>query len=204
MTNDALSDLWNSTPNRPAAEAGDHLASEFVARLRHRRRLQAWWLAWTFVALTGTTSLVVIQLVRQGSAGVAGQSALWPMLALPWLAAFIFLRRFRRERKTPGSSIPPLHVALVAARASNEAECRRLFGVGTLLLVMTPVTALAIWQLHLAGKATASQAWSMALVFGAALTLGGGLATWRYRRHLVPERSRIDALLRDLDAFDAR
>ena len=204
MTNDTLSDLWNSTPNRPAAEAGDHLASEFVTRLRQRRRLQAWWLAWTFVALTGATSLVVIQLVKQGSAGVAGQGALWPMLALPWFAAFIFLRRFRRERKTPGASISPLHVALLAARASNQAERRRLLGVGTLLLVMAPVAALAVWQLHGAGKATASQAWSMALVFGAALTLGGGFATWRYRRHLVPERSRIDSLLRDLESFDAR
>ena len=200
MTNDALSDLWNSAPNRPAADAGERLAVEFVTRHRRRRQFQAWWLAWTFFALTVATSLVVIHLIKHGFAGVAGQWTLWPMLALPWGAAFIFLLRFRQEGTSGGATISPLPEVLVAALASNRAERHRLIGVGTLLVVITPLSALAIWQLHVAGKVTVDQMGSMALVFGVALALGGGFVTWRYRRQLAPEHRRIEALLRDVES----
>jgi LPXTG-motif cell wall-anchored protein len=203
MNNDALNELWNSAPNRPLPEAGERLAVHFLTRLRKRRLYQGWWLAWTFLALTGTTALAVVQIVKHGSTAVTGQWALWPMLALPWGAAFLFLRRYFRECVAPTLSVSPLHAALVAARAGNLMERRRLIGVGILLLAMLPITALAIWQLHLAGKTTADQAWSMALVFGLALALGGGFVTWRYRRHLVPERCKIEALLRALESTNA-
>ena len=198
MTTDPLNDLWNSPPNRPEADAGERLASHFVDSLRKRRRFQAWWLAWTFFALTGVTTVAVLHVVSQGPAGVAGQWAMWPMLALPWSVALIFLRRFRQERVAASLVAPSLLAALLSALAGNRAERRRVVGVGVLLLVTAPMSALAIWQLRLAGKATTDQAWSMALVFGAALMLGGGFVLSRYRHHLVPEGRKIEALLGDL------
>lgn len=199
MTNDMLNDLWNSAPNCPAPEAAERLTAEFLTRLRRRRRFQAWWLGWTFLALAAVTTIAVAQLIRHGAAGLAGQWALWPMLVLPWSAAILFLRRFRLERVAKGSVTSPLLAALVAARASNAAERRRHVAVGALLVTMAPISALAIWQLHVAGKATADQAWSMGLVFGLALALGGGFVTVRYRRHLIPECNKIATLLRDIE-----
>jgi hypothetical protein len=200
MTTDGLDDLWNSAPNRPPAEAGARLATHFVTRLRKRRQFQRWWFAWTFLALTGATGIAVTQLVKHGVAAFAGQWALWPMLLLPWSAAFLFLRRFYRDGPVRQSTISSVRTALVAARAGNLAERRRLVRVGMLFCTMVPITAVAIWQLHLAGKASVDQAWSMAVVFGFALLLGGGFVTWRYRRQLEPERRKIESLLRDLES----
>ena len=200
MNTDPLNALWNSPANVPATNAGQQLAAHFLARLRQHRRFQAWWLGWTFLSLTGVTSLVVSHLIRNGAGGVAGQWALWPLLALPWGAAFVFLHRFRQEGSTTTGPTPTLQAALSAAHAANRAERRRLLGIGALLVVTAPVSALVIRQLHVAGKATTDQAWSMALVFGVGLALGGTFVLWRYWQHVVPERRRIESLLRDLEA----
>ncbi|HEY0943786.1 MAG TPA: hypothetical protein VGD81_00905, partial [Opitutaceae bacterium] len=138
--------------------------------------------------------------VQQGPLALAGQWALWPLLLLPWSAAIHFLRKFLREGAPPKSSIPPLRDALLTARQGNRAERRRLAVIAILLGALAPITAVAIRQLHLAGKASVNEAWSMALVFGLALALGGGSVAWRYRRRLVPERRRLESLLRDLES----
>jgi hypothetical protein len=75
--------------------------------------------------------------------------------------------------------------------------------VGALFVVMTPLLALALWQLHATGKTSVSEAWSMALVFGVVLGSGAAFMTWRFRRRLLPERRKIDALLHDLEDDDA-
>jgi hypothetical protein len=200
MNTDPLNALWNSPANAPASNAGQQLAVHFLARRRKRRQFQAWWLGWTFVSLTGVTLLVVSHIIRNGASGVAGQWALWPLLALPWSAAFVFLHRFRQEGSASVGSTPTLQAALRSAHAATLAERRRLIGVGALLLVTAPVSALVIQQLRDAGKATTDQAWSMALVFGIGLALGGTLVHWRYWHHVVPERRRIESLRRDLEA----
>jgi hypothetical protein len=199
MNTDPLHALWNSAPNVPTTAAAEHLAAAFLARQRKRRQLQAWWLAWTFFALTIGTGLLVIHLVRNGVSGVTGQWALWPLLALPWCAAVIFLRRFRQEGSAfvDGTNLP---AALRGALASNLAERRRLSLVGALLIATVPILALTVRQLHDAGKATVDQAWSMGIVFGAGLALGGLFVLWRYWHHLVPESRRIESLLRESDA----
>jgi len=59
---------------------------------------------------------------------------------------------------------------------------------------------LAVRQLYASGKATADQAWSMALVFAIGLLLGVAALWIRDRFRLQPEKRQIEALLRDLDA----
>lgn len=200
MNTDPLHALWNSPGNAPAADAGQQLAAVFVARQRKRRQIQAWWLGWTFVALSSGTVLVVSHLFRHGPGGVSGQWALWPLFVLPWCAALIFLRQFRQEGSASAGSTTTVQAAMLGARASNRAERRRLSIVGALIVITAPITALVIRQLHYAGKATMDQAWSMALVFGGGLALGMTFVLWRYWHHLVPESRRIDSLLRELDA----
>ncbi len=200
MNTDPLHALWNSPRNVPTADAGQQLAAVFVARQRRNRQLLTWWLVWTFLALSSVTTLAIVNLTENGAASLSGQWALWPILALPWCAAFVFLRRFRQEASTLVHCTANLRSALSSALASNLAERRRLSLVGGLIVLTAPITALAIRQLHEAGRATIDQAWSMAAVFGAGLALGGTFVLWRYWHVLVPESRRIDSLLRDLDA----
>jgi hypothetical protein len=200
MNTDPLHALWNSPSNVPTADAGQQLAAVFSARQRRSRQLQIWWLAWTFLALSSVTALAIVNLTENGASSLSGQWALWPLLALPWCAAIIFLRRFRREGSAPVDCSANLRSALRIALASNLSERRRLSVVGGLIVLTAPIAALAIRQLQEAGKATIDQAWSMAAVFGAGLALGGMFVLWRYWHVLVPESRRIDSLLRDMDA----
>ena len=200
MNTDPLNDLWNSATNQPDAEAGPRLAAQFTNRLRKRRRFQAWWLGWTVCAMTAVTILAIIHVVRNGVSGVADQWPLLPLLALPWFVTLRFLRAFLRAKAGPASSALPLQAALIAARASNLAERRHFIVISWLFAAMTPLLALAVWQLHLGGKASVDQAWSMALAFGTILASSMAIQVVRYRRRLLPEKQTIDTLLRDLDA----
>lgn len=202
MNSDPLHALWTSASNQPAPAVGRQLADRFVARLRRRRRFQAGWLAWTLLVLSAVTVLVLRQTLLRGPAEILAQWALLPMLGLPWLAALYFLQTYRREARVPAAVERSLRAALVAAQASNRAERRRLALVGGLLAAMLPLSALAVWQLHAAGKAPGNQAWSLAAGLAAALAAGAVVVAGRYYWQLRPERRMLDLLLRELETSD--
>lgn len=202
MNTDPLHTLWTSEANLPDPAAGRRLADQFVARLRRRRRFQGWWLAWTLFALSAVTLLALRQVLLRGAAEIVAHWALLPMLGLPWLAALYFLQTYRREGRATAGAALPLRAALVAAQASNHAERRRLALVGGLLAAMLPLSALAVWQLHAAGKAPGNQAWSLAAGLAAALTAGAVVVAGRYYWQLRPERRTVDLLLRELETSD--
>lgn len=202
MNHDPLHELWHSTANQPDAAAERRAAEQFAGRWRRRRRWQAVWLTWTFLALTAATGLVAVQLGR-GSIDLARQGPLLALLGAPWLAAIHFLRLFLREGANALAAAQPFTEVLRRAQAVNAAERRRLRLVGVLLGAMAPITALTVWQLHVAGKASASEAWSMGAVFAFGLAAGGGFAAWRYWARLQPERLLLEARLRELNAATA-
>ncbi|MBI2514078.1 MAG: hypothetical protein HYV96_19065 [Opitutae bacterium] len=197
MNHDPLHDLWCSPANQPDSSAGRAAAAQFAAQWRRRRRWQAAWLAWTFLALTAATALAVTQVLR-GTVDLGPRAALVPLLGLPWLAAFYFLRRHLRQGAAAPHAGEPFGEALRHAEQANAAERHRLTVIGWLLVAMTPVSALAVFQLHAAGKASAHEAWSMAAVFGVALAAGLCAVVLRLRRRLQPERRLIEARLREL------
>ncbi len=202
MNHDPLHDLWHSAANQPDAAAERRAAEQFATRWRRRRRLQAVWLAWTFFALASAAALAFVQL-RRGSVTLGTQTMLIPLLGVPWLAAVHFLRMFVQQ----GAALPhagqPFAAVVRSAEQVNTSERHRLRVIGGLLLVMMPVTALAVWQLHSAGKASASEAWSMAAVFALGLSLGLAAVVWRYRTRLVPEQRLIEVRLREIAAAPA-
>lgn len=196
-SSDPLHELWHSSANQPDAAAGRRAAEQFAARWRRQRRLQAVWLAWTFLALAGVGALAFVQL-RRGDVAFGTQAMLVPLLLVPWLAAVHFLRRYLQQGAAAPHAGQPFAEALRSAQQANLAERSRLRVIGALLVTMMPVTALAVWQLQATGKASASEAWSMAAVF--ALGLTGGLAAilWRYLLRLQPERRLIEARLHEI------
>lgn len=199
MKHDPLHDLWRSPANQPDSSAGRAAAAQFTAQWRRRRRWQTAWLAWTFLALTAATALAISQIFR-GSLHLGSNAALAPLFALPWLAAVHFLRRHLQQGAAAPHAALPFDEALRRAEQANAAERHRLTVIGWLLVAMTPVCALAVFQLHAAGKATAHEAWSMAVVFGVALAVGLCAVVLRLRWRLQPERDLIAARRRELDA----
>lgn len=199
MNPDPLDNLWRSASNQPDTD-DTRPARFFLRQLRRRRLAQGIWLLWTFLALSAVTGLAAIQFLRDSGAAMAGQTMLWPLLILPWAAALRLGWRFCRE--APGRFDPslPLPEILKAAEAGNAAERWRLRLIGGLLLVFLPITAGAIWQLHESGKASATEAWSLATFLGLALTGSGAFVGLRYRWRLLPEKRQIAALQNDLPA----
>jgi hypothetical protein len=202
MNHDPLHELWHSTANKPDAAAERRAAEQFAARWRRQRRWQALWLAWTFLALSAAAALAFVQL-RRGSVTLGEQTMLVPLFGVPWLAAVHFLRKFLQH----GAALPhagqPFAEVVRSAEQANTSERHRLRVIGVLLVTMAPVTALAVWQLHAAGKASVSEAWSMAAVFALGLALGLTAVAWRYRTCLQPERRLITARLRELEAISS-
>jgi len=196
-SSDPLHELWRSAANQPTSDAGRRAAEEFTARWRRQRRVQVVWLAWTFLSLGGAAGLAFVQL-RRGDVSVGMQAMLVPLLLLPWIAAVHFLRRFLQQGAAAPHAGQPFVEALRSAQQANLAERQRLRTVGALLLTMMPVTALAVWQLQAAGKASVSEAWSMAAVFAVGLTVGLSAVVWRYWVRLQPERRLIEERLREI------
>ncbi len=197
MNHDSLHALWRSAANQPDAAAERRTAGQLAARWRRQRRWQALWLAWTFLALAGAAALAFVQW-RRGAVSFGLQTMLIPVLGVPWLAAVHFLRVFLQQgRATPQAGQPFAEVVRAAAQ-TNTSERQRLRVIGALLVAMLPVTALAVWQLHAAGKASLAQAWSMAAVFALGLALGLTAVVWRYRARLQPEQRLIEARLREI------
>lgn len=202
MNHDPLHDLWHSAANQPDAAAERRAGEQFAARWRRQRRLQAVWLAWTFLALAGAAALAFVQL-RRGSVTLGTQTMLIPLLGVPWLAAVHFLRMFVQQGAALPDAGKPFAAVVRSAEQANAAERHRLRVIGALLAIMVPVTALAVWQLHAAGKASASEAWSMAAIFALGLTIGLTAVVWRYRTRLVPEQRLIEVRLREIAAAPA-
>lgn len=201
MNSDPLSELWNSAANRHDPAEGERIAVEVLVRLRRRRRVQAWWLAWTSAALSVTTAIALVQ-VTGDKEGASAPSGLWvmvPLLVVPWCVAAHFLRAFFREKRPSARASQPLRDVLGAMRESNTRERRRLLVVLALLAAMAPLTALAVHHLQQAGKLEPNEAVSMALVFALGLALGGAAVVLRLRFRLQPERRRVESLLRDFE-----
>lgn len=194
---DPLTELWGSSENQPTTAAADRLASVFVTRLRARRRFQTAWLAWTVVAMLAITGLAAVQVVaaRVHDDGILVLTAL---IAAPWLATAWLYRAWRRGAMTPALNAP-LRETILIARQANRAARLRLRVVAGLIITMLPLLAVAIAHLHGAGKLATREAWSMGLLFGAALTTSLVVMAWRDRSRLAPESRQLDALARDID-----
>ncbi|MBE2213207.1 MAG: hypothetical protein IAE82_04990 [Opitutaceae bacterium] len=194
---DPLTELWGSPENQPTTAAADRLASVFVTRMRARRRFQTVWLAWTVVAMLAISGLAGVQLAH-GRVHGDGILNLTVLIAAPWLATAWLYRTWRRGATTPAPQAP-LRETILIARQANRAARLRLRVVAGLIVTMLPLLALAITHLHEVGKLATREAWSMGLVFGAALATSLVVMAWRDRSRLAPESRQLDALARDID-----
>ena len=81
-----------SPRNNLAPDRLRNVAEQFAPQMVSRRRFRTIWLACTFLALAATTG-IAFRSVALGKASLELEWGLFPLLIVPWLFAFHFLRR---------------------------------------------------------------------------------------------------------------
>jgi hypothetical protein len=197
MNPDEMQSAWNSPRNNLPAEEQQQLARQFSRQMIRRRRFKMLWLTNTFVWLATITALA-IRTVAVGKTGLMQEWALLPLLIAPWAFALYFMRRHLNRAFSPTQGELPVADSFRAALDSNRMEQSHLKQVARLFVIMIPLLALAMRQLHAAGKVSGRELISMALFFGAILLVSGGGIAARYFGRLQPQQKRLNALLAEL------
>jgi hypothetical protein len=197
MNLNEMQNVWNSPRNNLPTEAQQSVVNQFARQMIRRRRFQSIWLINTFVWLTLITVLAV-RMLAIGQTTPGQEWGLFPLLLVPWCFAIHFLRRYLKPVVPITRGETPIVDSLRAALAANQETRSQLKLVGGLYVIMIPLLALAMRQLHVAGKVSERELISMALFFGAVLLVGGiGIAA-RYFIGLQPQQKRLTALLAEL------
>lgn len=196
MNLNEMQNVWNSPRNNLPTEAQQRLADQFARQMIRRRRFQSIWLINTFVWLTIITVLA-IRMVAIGQT-TSQEWGLFPLLIVPWGFAIHFLRRYQKPVAPITRGETTIVDSLRAALASNQETRAHVKLVGVLYVIMIPLLALGMRQLHAVGKVSERELTSMAIFFGAVLLFGGiGIAV-RYFIRLRPQQRRLNALLAEL------
>jgi hypothetical protein len=199
MNLNEMQNVWNSPRNNLPTEAQQSLANQFARQMIRRRRFQSLWLINTFVWLTLITVLAV-RMLAIGQTMPGQEWGLFPLLLVPWGFAIHFLRRYLKPVLPITRGETPIVDSLRAALASNQETRSHLKLVGVLYVIMIPLLALVMRQLHAVGKVSERELVSMAVFFGAVLLVGGiGIAA-RYFIRLQPQQKRLTELLAELSA----
>jgi hypothetical protein len=186
--------IWNSAGNQPSAGEQEKITRQTLGWVRRQRRHQGIWLVWTFGVLTVMTSFAGWVLFGTDKVDLGMEWGVIPLLLLPWTFAFIFLKRFLKPEMAAVRGDMPIVEALGRAIRTNEASQCRLRAMGVLYAIFIPVLTVAMWQLHLAGKASPRELFSMAVFFGGVLLLGGAGVFARYRFRLKPQHEQLKAV----------
>jgi hypothetical protein len=199
MNLNEMQNVWNSPRNNLPTEAQQSVANQFARQMIRRRRFQSLWLINTFVWLTLITVLAV-RMLAIGQTTPGQEWGLFPLLLVPWGFAIHFLRRYLKPVLPITRGETPIVDSLRAALASNQETRSHLKLVGVLYVIMIPLLALAMRQLHAVGKVSERELVSMAVFFGAVLLVGGIAIAARYFIRLQPQQKRLTALLAELSA----
>ena len=197
MNLNEIQSAWDSPRNRPSMEEQQQLARQFTRQMIRRRRFRTVWLINTFVWLTLITALVIRNLAS-GRTDVGQEWGLFPLLLAPWAFALYFLRRHLKPAAPLTHGELSLADSFRAARASTLTEKSHLKLVGVLFVIIVPLLALGMRQLHTTGKMSEHDLACMAAFFGGVLLLSAGGIAARYFGRLRPQEKRLDELLMEL------
>ena len=193
MSTDDLNRAWNSPANRPSPEASARESAAFIQRLQREHRSFRFWVIRAFSLLVVITIGLGVSVADGGSFDVRREWAVLLLLALPWVAAILFVRRQLRHRRAhPDYEQSVAHSVRALLDANRAAQLRSRILLG-LFALMVPVLAACIWQLQQAGKARPHEAASFAIFMAVVMALSSLGIYWRSRR-LRPEEKRLSEL----------
>lgn len=197
MNLNEMQNAWNSPRNNLPTAEQQQLAQQFARQMIRRRRFQAIWLTNTFVWLALIT-LAVIQSIAAGRFKPAQEWAVLPLLIVPWAFAIHFLRRFLKPAVPGARGEVSVAESFRAALDSNRTEQSHLRLVGVLFVIMIPLLAVAVQQLHATGKVSAKDLASMAIFFGGIFLVSGVGIAAKYFGRVLPQQRKLNALLAEM------
>ncbi len=194
-----IENVWRSPHNRPSAAELEQQKMNLTTDLRRRHRSFVIFIAVVTGALVLLTGRMLLFALWPDPASdrfdFAQEWSFLLLLALPWAAALLFIRQYRRHRARHADYERSIAESVRALLDENRLSSARLKVVAILhgaLLIMLP---LVVYQLRAVGKAGDEILVPAFVVWPAvALGIGGGLL-YHYRRKLVPERRRLEGLL---------
>ncbi len=193
MSTDDLNHAWKSPANRPSPEASARERAAFVQRLQHEHRSFRFWVIRAFSLLAVITVGLAVFVADGRAFDVRREWAVLLLLALPWVAAILFvLRQLRHSRTHPDYAQSVAHSVRALLDANRAAQLRSRILLG-LFAFMIPVLAGCIWQLQQVGKARPHEAASLALFMAVVMVLSSLGVYWRSRR-LRPEEKHLSEL----------
>ncbi len=197
MNLDEVQSTWNSPRNNLPTAEQQRLAGQFTRQMIRRRRFQTIWLVHTFFALTIITVLAV-RAIALGKADPGEEWGLFPLLMVPWLFAFHFLRRHLKPVSPVSRGESSIMDSVRAALDSNRSERSRLKVVAALFAIMIPLLAVSMNQLLASGKVSSRELTSMAVFFGGTLLLSAAGIVVRIFGRVLPQQRQLDAVLAEL------
>ena len=201
MNLNEMQSAWNSPRNNLPTAEQQRLAQQFTRQMIRRRRFQTIWLISTFVWLTAITVLA-IWVIAAGKVKLDQEWGLFPVLIVPWLFAFHFLRRHLKPVAPVTRGELSIAESVRVALVSNRTQQTHSKLVAGLFAIMIPVLALTVQQLHAVGKVSSRELLSMAVFFGGVLLLSGAGIAARYFGRLLPQQRKLNALLVEMTDED--
>jgi hypothetical protein len=199
MTYDDLVPVWRSPGNAADPSQIERYKASIVSRLGKEYREFLWHIG-AVAALTIFLAGGFVQYLRSGGAfDLQREWGAIVFLLLPIGVAAIFVRGFVKHRQQhPRYDLSILDAlrALIDENRLARARLRVSMGVLTLAMALLPVIT---FQLQLVGKQRPHEAASMLVVFGAVYVFAMAGQIWKYRRRLLPENARLQALFRSYE-----
>ena len=195
MKPDSLEMLWHSAPNQPNPSAMEtHRAAFAVALARRRSRFTVAMSVVSAVLATLTVAFLRALLLASPTDRVGGW-VLVILLAFPWVAFVLFVRRHLRLRDEHPDYSGSIADAIGSAMAENRFAQARLRTIALLHAASLPLLGFGVHQLWAAGKATTDEATSLAAVLAVFLVVTGGGLAYRYFALLRPRDKALEKLL---------
>lgn len=196
MSTDDLHRAWKSPANRPDPEDLAQERDTFVSALRREYRGFILRVSAALVLLAVPTGGLIDHLLNGRPFSWTDEWSVLVLLALPWVGAFLFIRRQLAHRRAHASYDRSVAQTLRALLDANHAAQQRARILLWLFALSVPVVAVCIVQLQNVGKARPNEAMSLAVVLATILAGSAAAIAWEYRR-LQPEGKRLAALVAD-------
>jgi hypothetical protein len=188
----AFERAWRSPAHRPTPERLEAERRRFARALERRARSFTLAMAGLGLLLAGMTVVLALS--------PPAEWALWPLLAPPWVALLLFVRRHRqRERQHPDYDAS-IADTLRALAAETRAAAARLRTIAVLHAVSLPVLGLSVHQLASAGKLAPHELPSLLATLAALLLTTAGALVLYHHRTLRSRKRQLEALLAEYES----
>ncbi|HEX2747398.1 MAG TPA: hypothetical protein VHM91_05300 [Verrucomicrobiales bacterium] len=196
MNDNEIENLWRSPRNQPSAFQIEEERRKFTARLRRRHFGFVAYFTFVITALTVFTAWLGFRWMEKGMLGPAVNGPALALLALPWAAALLFVRRYLQHRRRHPDYNASLATAMRAALDEKRTAIARATGILRLHAMTVPLLALCLWQLHSHGLARKNEVLSMALFFGAILLISTAWTGFVHLTRLRREAGGIEEMMK--------